>query len=298
MAVRAIRRPGASVHGHMADTVDAANVLLQHLRSSGTTRWCREQRSVKPSAQPTLVRTQHLPPPAKTARSLRKRGPAGRFLLVPPCVIVCRCRSSRSNRYGQIADSVRAKQAVRGTACFADPRPFCPVTRAPGLLVWLVHATYPGRPVLRRSARTGRRAGLVRTRGRGGLPDRPAPSLRGRHGGGDRVRVARRRVEDWHGAVASDTAGGSGLCTSGGSHVARGSRCPPVRDWIWLSRSCTRRGLMMYLSCTRRIPAPRNTCATENVQDKCLTLMGVRVGGPTQPIAPYRAINYSAEVSL
>ena len=98
---------------------------------------CRQERAVKPSAQPTLVRTQHLPPPAKTARSLRKRGPAGRFLLVPPCVIVCRCRSSRSDRYGHIADSVRAEGAVRGTACFADPRPFCPFTRAPGLLVWV-----------------------------------------------------------------------------------------------------------------------------------------------------------------
>ena len=81
-----------------------------------------EERPVKPSAQPTLVRTQHLPPPAKTARSLRKRGPAGRFPLVPPCVIVCRCRSSRSDRYGHIADSVRAEGAVRGTACFADLR--------------------------------------------------------------------------------------------------------------------------------------------------------------------------------
>ena len=69
----------------------------------------QRERSVKPSAQPTLVRTQHLPPPAKTARSLRKRGPAGRFLLVPPCVIVCRCRSSRSDRYGHIADSVPGK---------------------------------------------------------------------------------------------------------------------------------------------------------------------------------------------
>ena len=29
---------------------------------------CRQERSVKPSAQPTLVRTQHLPHPAKTAR--------------------------------------------------------------------------------------------------------------------------------------------------------------------------------------------------------------------------------------
>ena len=75
----------------------------------------QQRRAVKPSAQPTLVRTQHLPPPAKTARSLRKRGPAGRFLLVPPCVIVCRCRASRSNRYGHIADSVRAEGAVRGT---------------------------------------------------------------------------------------------------------------------------------------------------------------------------------------
>jgi len=65
-----------------------------------------------------------------------------------------------------------------------------------------------------------------------------------------------------------------------------------LRDWIWLSRSCTCRGLVMYLSCTRPIPAPRN------IQDECLTLMGVHVGGPTRPIAPYRAINYSAEVSL
>ena len=36
-----------------------------------------------------------------------------------------------------------------------------------------------------------------------------------------------------------------------------------------------RRGLVMCLSCTRPIPAPR-----ENVQDECLTLMGVHVGGP------------------
>jgi hypothetical protein len=29
----------------------------------------------------------------------------------------------------------------------------------------------------------------------------------------------------------------------------------PVRDWIWLSRSCTCRGLVMHLSWTRRVPA-------------------------------------------
>ena len=33
----------------------------------------QRERSVKPSAQPTLVRTQHLPPPAETALWLRKR---------------------------------------------------------------------------------------------------------------------------------------------------------------------------------------------------------------------------------
>jgi hypothetical protein len=94
---------------------------------------CRQERAVKPSAQPTLVRTQHLPPPAKTARSLRKRGPAGRFLLVPPCVIVCRGRSLRSLRtYGGQRPSRRSGPRNR---LLADPRPFCPVTQAPGLLV-------------------------------------------------------------------------------------------------------------------------------------------------------------------
>jgi len=70
-----------------------------------------------------------------------------------------------------IADSVRAKLAVRITAPFADPCPFCPFIRAPGLIVWLVHAAHSCGPVLRRSTRAGRRAGLVRTCGRGRLPD-------------------------------------------------------------------------------------------------------------------------------
>ena len=43
----------------------------------------------------------------------------------------------------------------------------------------------------------------------------------------------------------------------------------------------------MYLSWTDDVPIvyPPYTCATGNVQDECLTLMGVHVGGPTQPIA-------------
>jgi len=40
-----------------------------------------QERTLKPSAQPTLVRTQHLPHPGETARWLRKHGPAGRFFL-------------------------------------------------------------------------------------------------------------------------------------------------------------------------------------------------------------------------
>jgi hypothetical protein len=51
---------------------------------------------------------------------------------------------------------------------------------------------------------------------RGRLPHRPSPSRRGLHGGGDRVRAAARQVEDWHGAVVSDAARGSGRCASGG----------------------------------------------------------------------------------
>jgi hypothetical protein len=52
--------------------------------------------SVKPSAPPTLARTQHLPPPAKTARQLRKRGPARRFLRVMPCIRLMELRSHRA----------------------------------------------------------------------------------------------------------------------------------------------------------------------------------------------------------
>ena len=80
----------------------------------------RRERSVKPSAQPTLVRTQHLPPPAKTARWLRKRGPAGRFLLVTSCVRVRHYGSMHGSARVHMVYSVRAKLAVRITARFGD----------------------------------------------------------------------------------------------------------------------------------------------------------------------------------
>jgi hypothetical protein len=80
---------------------------------------------VKPSAQPTLVRTQHLPPAAKTAPGLRVSRLAGRFLVVPPCFIVCRGGASGSSGYGHIADGDGPEPAVHRTAG-------CAVFRASG----------------------------------------------------------------------------------------------------------------------------------------------------------------------
>ena len=50
-------------------------------------------------------------------------------------VAVCADWRAGARGHGHIDDSVRPKRAVRITARFADPRPFCPVTRAPRLLV-------------------------------------------------------------------------------------------------------------------------------------------------------------------
>jgi hypothetical protein len=56
----------------------------------------------------------------------------------------------------------------------------------------------------------------------------------------------------------------------------------------------------MYLSWTDDVPIvyPRYTCATGNVQDECLTLMGVHVGGGIDPIPPYCSICSSDEIDL
>jgi hypothetical protein len=64
-------------------TVAAVGAVVYAL--SNMVCWAERWRSVKPSAQPTLVRTQylpqHLPPPAKMARSLGILGYAGRSVL-------------------------------------------------------------------------------------------------------------------------------------------------------------------------------------------------------------------------
>ena len=207
----------------------------------------QRERSVKPSAKPTMVRTHHLPPPAKTVRTLRKRGPAGRFLLVTPCISVGHCGSMYGSVYVHMVYSVRAKLAVRITARFAGPRPFCPVSRAP-----------PRIPI-------GRFFAVLLVPG-GGLalfvPARPGwagcwigprhliqARLRGR------VCVAATGMEDQHGAVASGAVPGSGRRGEPRRHAPRvhgvpSQRLDPAEPVI------TCRGLVMDLSCTCRTPAP------------------------------------------
>jgi hypothetical protein len=92
------------------------------------------------------------------------------------------------------------------------------------------------------------------------------------------VRVARRRVEDWHGAVASDAARGSGRRASGGVMPQRFPGIP--------SQGLDLVEPVMYLSWTGDVPVvhPPYSRARGNVQDECLTLMGVHVGGPTQTL--------------
>jgi hypothetical protein len=62
--------------------------LSKSLTRSAAIPMCGVKRSVKPSAKPTLVRTQHLPLPAETARELGIPGLAGccfRSCEVPLC---------------------------------------------------------------------------------------------------------------------------------------------------------------------------------------------------------------------
>ena len=49
---------------HMVYSAPGISIIVHRLCRSGAMWSCRQERAVKPSAQPTLVRTQHLPPPA------------------------------------------------------------------------------------------------------------------------------------------------------------------------------------------------------------------------------------------
>src|SRR5450755_1125788 len=72
--------------------------------------------TVKPSAQPTQVRTLHLPPPAKTARDRGFPGLAGGLALVSRCLMMCRCEPLHSSGYGHMADGIGPEPAVHRTA--------------------------------------------------------------------------------------------------------------------------------------------------------------------------------------
>jgi hypothetical protein len=65
---RDFTRPDVPAHGHMTDRQDHKAGDRRDVRRSGYILVNQGNRSVKPSAQPTLVRTQHLPHAANTAR--------------------------------------------------------------------------------------------------------------------------------------------------------------------------------------------------------------------------------------
>ena len=148
-AVRACGRPAPRAHGHMADRADREDRCQPHIRRSGSIWLYQDTRSVKPSAQPTLVRTQHLPPAVKTALLAAETRPGGPFLLVAACLIMCHRGSMHSSGYGHIADSVRAERAVRITARFCRSAPVLSRCTDAWTACLTLNAAYSGRPVLR-----------------------------------------------------------------------------------------------------------------------------------------------------
>jgi hypothetical protein len=203
----------------------------------------QRERSVKPSAQPTLVRTQHLPPPAKTARWLRKRDPAGRFLLVTSCISACHYGSMRGSVRVHMVYSVRAKLAVRITARFAGPRPFCPVTGPPT-------AAHSGRPVLRCPLAPGGGLALLVPEAGAGWPDRARAISWRLHGGDDRVCVAGHRDGRPAGRRGERRCARAWMPRRAAASCSKGFPMFPVRDWIRRSPLATSR-------CGKDRPLPR-----------------------------------------
>ena len=89
--VRAFIGPGCRTCGHIADRQDhVAGDRLDNRSSDGMSP-NQNKRSVKPSAQPTMVRTHHLPPPARTVPDLRPCG-SGASRLSPSVTVTGRYR--------------------------------------------------------------------------------------------------------------------------------------------------------------------------------------------------------------
>jgi hypothetical protein len=109
----------------------------------------RDRLTVKPSAKPTLVRTQHLPPPAKIARELGFPGLAGLLVVVPRCFVMCRCEPLRSSGYGHMADGIRPEPGVHRTASSADfhgqPSSVRELTTGSRRGRWFAHVLDPAR---------------------------------------------------------------------------------------------------------------------------------------------------------
>ena len=108
--------PGA--HGRIADAAARDRASQRISAGQPCVAQIEGERSVKPSAQPTLVRTQHLPPPVETAPWLRKRARGAVFVLVTSRIRVCHCASRCRGVHGRIADGVRAGCAVGDTVGF------------------------------------------------------------------------------------------------------------------------------------------------------------------------------------
>lgn len=68
--VRAVRRSGGRQHGHVADRTRYLRDRQRSLASSAAIPVGGPKRSVRPSAQPAVVRTHHLPPQHETAPDL------------------------------------------------------------------------------------------------------------------------------------------------------------------------------------------------------------------------------------
>jgi len=183
----------------------------------------RSERAVKPSAQPTLVRTQHLPPPAQTARDRGILPLLRPSCVVSSCVIVGQQTSLCGSGYGHMADGFGAGGAVHRTACFLG-RGSHPA--GDGLLRLERSPVIPGRPApVARSARKARAA----------HPDR-------------RAEVPLER--------AAEAAGGSPrrLVQGGGPHRVRVAR-PAVTDPLPVGPTpVTGNGPSVYLRRTRRVP--------------------------------------------
>ena len=210
--------------------------------------WCGwERNTVKPSAQPTLVRTQHLPPPAKTARSLRKRGPAGRFLLVTPYIRVCHCGSTCCGVHGRIADGVCAIRTVGAHRRLFHGRPR---TGPRGAHPGFVCSAEPGARARTRAAAGGARCAR---REAGSLRSDLLPGWRlvdGRISGKSRAQGGWRRGPSGRaaGSVAARhancrSAGGAARC--GGRRAARGA----------YGRPCRIRALAGLPGCNSDVPA-------------------------------------------